>query len=45
VHPPSIWKRTTNDVVSLPQMQSSGERDDKAPIKMAQSREELFMLI
>src|SRR5271170_8473172 len=26
VRPPYIWKRTTNNVVSLPQMQSSGER-------------------
>jgi hypothetical protein len=29
-HPRYVWKRTTNDVVSLPQMQSSGGTDDKS---------------
>jgi hypothetical protein len=41
VHPPSIWKQTTNDVVSLPQMQSSGERTIGAPMETARPRDEL----
>jgi hypothetical protein len=43
--PRYVWKRTTDDVVSLPQMQSSGERDDNALTKAAQSRDEVFALI
>jgi hypothetical protein len=45
VHPRYAWERTTNDVVSVTQMQSSGERRNRTLTPMAQPCEELFTLI
>src|SRR3984957_6152696 len=45
LHPRYAWERTTNDVVSVTQMQSSGERRDRTPTPMAQPCEELLTLI
>jgi hypothetical protein len=44
VHPSSIWKRTANDVVSVTQMQSSGEQTIRRRSKMAQSRDDVSRL-
>jgi hypothetical protein len=45
LHPRYAWERTTNDVVSVTQMQSSGERGDRTPTSMAQPCDEIFTLI
>jgi hypothetical protein len=43
--PRHSWERTTNDVISVTQIQSYGERDDNALTKAVLSRDEVFTLI